>query len=654
MSADLESPTTPAGTDALGSDLLWHALIEVAREMNQALMRSAFSPVVRDVLDCTTALHMRSGDGWEMVASWEGATLHAFTSQHICNFAMAEWDLDTVQDGDVIFVNDPWRGSVHASDVNLLRPVRVDGEVKFVLHSTSHLVDLGGPIPGGFSNGAQTSFEEQLKFPPTLLYAADVPVRPVFNFLLENVRVPAAVLGDLRALHGCLAVGERRLRELFERHGADAVSAAGRHAIAVTEASMRAGIARIPDGDYAAEDFLDDDGVTTDPVPIRVTLKVRGDSVEVDYSGTGRQPAGNVGTAWAESTRCIDALKMAVDPHTPVNSGTLRPVEAIMPPGSAVCVLPPSSCSNHVDIGSRVVNLMEQNLSAALAETAIACDSGTAAMMTLGGIDTRPGHEGTPWATFALAGGGWGATWQQDGLTFCVPPLGNCRTSVQEHVELETPLMVAQHEIMPDSAGAGEHRGGFGAVYTVTTASDTMVTITADRVRRGAAGVQGGGRGMPVYGWYIRDFDLATHVDALQLRDCESLFGMYDDEGRPDPDGGTYCAGTRYQSGKVSQVLLRAGDALRIVLGGGGGWGDPLSRDVSKVVADVEDGLYTPEYATRAFGVVFTGERADEAATSARREELGRERDAGRWQVPSACPPHWRGLTADRTDEGEL
>ncbi|MGV9292610.1 hydantoinase B/oxoprolinase family protein [Amycolatopsis sp. NPDC003676] len=630
-----------AGTAEFELDILRYGLIEVAREMNEALMRSAFSPVCRDILDCTTAIHVRSGDGWETVAQWEGCMQHAFTSPHIVNFVMDEFDLDSLQPGDVIFVNDPWRGTIHQSDVNLLRPVFVDGRVEFMLHSTSHLVDLGGPIPGGFSNGTQTSFEEQIKLPPSLLYANDVPVRPLFNFILENNRVPHLVLGDLRALHGCLVVGERQLQALVARGGLEKVKAAGRYAIEATEASMRRGIADIPDGDYSVEDFLDEDGVTDEPIPVRVTVKVRGDSMEIDFSGSGRQPLGNCGTAWCEAVRCIEAVKLMADPSTPVNSGTLRPIETLLPQGSVVCVLPPSSCSNHADIGARGINAVASALSQAVGDRAIACDTGTALVVSLGGIDTRAGHEGMPWGAFALAGGGWGGTWKEDGISFCVTPIGNCRTSVQEHVEIESPLIVAQHEMVLDTAGAGEYRGGLGSVYTLTAQSDTMVTITCDRVRVGAPGAAGAGPGAPAFGWYIENFDLAQHADPLDLRGTEPLFGMFDDDGRPDPNNGGFCRGARYQTGKFSGLVLKAGDAIRFLIGGGGGWGDPLARGLDRLGRDLADGLYSEEFAAEAFGAVLRDGRIDETATAERRAELAARRDAGTWSVPVATPVNW-------------
>lgn len=622
-------------------DILRYGLIEVAREMLDSLMRSAFSPICRDILDCTVVIHMRTDEGWEAAALWEGCMQHAFVAPHIANFVMDDWDVDSLQPGDVIFTNDPWRGSLHQSDVNLFRPVFVNGRVEFLLQSTSHLVDMGGPIPGGFSNGAQTHFEEQLKLPPTLLYANDVAVRSTFNFLLENNRVPHMVLGDLRALHGCLVVGERQLQDLIVRGGLEQVRAAGRYAIDATEAGMRRGIAALPDGDYTAQDFLDEDGVTDEEIPVNVTVRVRGDRMEIDFSGSGRQPLGNCGTAWCEAGRCIEAVKLMLDPSTPVNSGTLRPIDVLLPAGSVVQVLPPSSCSSHADIGPRAINVVAQALSQATEES-FASDTGTALYVGFSGIDSRAGHEGTPWGAYGLAGGGWGGTWKEDGVSFCVTPIGNCRTSVNEHVEIESPLVIVQQEMVIDTAGAGEFRGGLGSVFTILAESDTLITVVADRLKRGAPGAQGGGAGMPAYGWYIEGFDLGVHGDPLDLRGAEPLFGVFDEQGRPDPVIGEFGRGARYRTGKFSNMLVRAGDAIRFVIGGGGGWGDPLARATERVLADVRAGLVSLDFAAQAYGVVITDDTVDGAATAELRDRRATDRDAGTWQVPTAIPLTWK------------
>lgn len=628
------------GQDLVDLETIRYALIELARDMHQALMRGAFSPIVRDVMDCTVCIHMRTDAGWEQVASREGCMEHAFTSQHICNFTMSEWDETTLRDGDVILMNDPWRGALHQSDINVLRPILFDGKAQFVLHSTSHVMDLGGPVPGGFSNGAETCFEEQLKFPPTLLYAEDKPVRPTFNYILENNRVPSSILGDIRALYGSLVVGEKRLGDLVRRYGLQTVIAGAHYGLDMTERSMRAGIARLPDGDYRAEDSIDEDGVTDEPIPLVATVKVRGDSIEVDYSGTGRQPRGNVGSPWVESSRCAQGVKLLVDPSSPVNSGTLRPIEALMPRGSVVNVLPPTSCSNHMDLGFHVVNVITQAVGQAAGDRSIAPDCGNVGVVLLAGVDSRASHEGNPWASVVIPGGAWGGTWKSDGVSFCTPSIANCRTSVWEHVERESPLICLQHEIMPDSAGAGMYRGGFGTIYTVVAISDTVVTVTGDRMRRGGAGVNGGGTGMPFYGWFVPELDPAIAVDPLYLHNCEPLFGMFNREARPDPEFGTFGQGTQYRTCKFTQTL-RAGQGFKIVVGGGGGWGDPLQRAPERVLADVEDGLQSREFARKAYGVIVADGGIDHQGTEQLRRELGSARELGEWSVPVACPDEW-------------
>ncbi len=631
------------GFDLIDLETARYGLIEVAREMFDALVRSSFSPIARDVRDCTAAVHLRTDEGWQMVSSWEGCVQHAFTSQHICNFVMAEWDESTFREGDVILMNDPWRGAIHCADLNVLRPVFVDGKVQFMLHSTAHVADLGGPIPGGFANGTRTMFEEQLKFPPVLLYAGGVAVRPTFNHLLENNRVPHLMLGDVRALAGSLTVGAKRLQEILDRGSFAKVSAGAHYAMDLAEAGMRKGIASIPDGDYSVTDILDDDAIVNEAIELKMTLKVRGDSMEIDYSGTSRQPAGNVGSPWIESTRAIIGAKFLLDPLSPVNSGTLRPFEALLPVGSAVCVLPPHSCSTHTEIGGRVVNMMTQALSLAIDDRSIACDCGTGGFVVMGGIDTRAGHEGMPWSTFSLPGGGWGGTWKGDGVSSSIVSIGsNCRSSVHEHVERESPLVVWEHQFVPDSAGAGKFRGGAGAVYTIGAISTAVMTITGDRSRAGAPGSHGGGTGMPFYGWVLRGNKKGQPtLDPRDFKEVTPLFGMFDESGAPNPDHGKFGQGTMFATNKIAQLVLQPGDGLRLLVGGGGGWGDPLERDPGLVLRDVEDRLHSPRFAREAYGVVVENGAVDEAATTALRKELATRRQAGSWKVPSACPPEW-------------
>jgi N-methylhydantoinase B len=318
----------------------------------------------------------------------------------------------------------------------------------------------------------------------------------------------------------------------------------------------------------------------------------------------------------------------------------MRPLDAVLPPGSAVCVLPPTSVGHHHDMGMRGVTLAMQALGQAIPDRAVACDTGTGACLVCTGVDTRPGKGHAHWGMVCVPAAGWGGTWKNDAITMTAPVTGDIRSAVHEHTEAEAPIVVWQHEILPDSAGAGQYRGGFGSVYTVQALQRTTVSVVSDRLRRGAPGIFGGGEGMPGAVWLIPGFDPTTDLDLFDLRHCKPLCGLFDAEGRPDPTAETLSGGA-FQTGKISGLILEPGDGIRIVCGGGGGWGDPLIRDPAAAALDVANELYSAELVARLYGVVLDGGVVDADATDSLRGELRRARDRGDWQVPVACSGRW-------------
>jgi N-methylhydantoinase B len=643
------------GLDVASAEVLAFALHQVSVQMQQALVRSAFSAVVRDIVDCASSISMRTDAGWETVAE-TAPTHHAVGSQHVCNFVMDEWGEENLRPGDVIFHNDPWRGAVHQSDVSVMRGVFIEGELMFMLETNSHLVDMGGPIPGGYPTGARTLYEESIRIPPNLLYAEDVPVRGMFNLILEATRVPSLNLGDLRALYGAVVVGDRLLQELCEREGRERVRSAGLYALDAAEANIRAAIARVPDGDYTGVDYMDDDGITAEPIRVQATIKVRGDSIECDYSGSERQPAGNSVTGWVEASRGFIAVKNLLDPHTLYNGGAMRAYDALMPPGSAVFALPPSSVSDHATIGSRTWSAVLLALNEAVApETAVAPDNGQSMFLGLQGLDRRPGRNMAPFGTFVLPGIGWGGTSDGDGIAFSSPPMtgGVVRQSVYEHVEREAPVVFWDHSYIVDSGGVGKYRGGAGAFVTIEALSEVEITCVADRIRKGGPGYGGGGHGMAAYVMAVRTGGGApppVFNGVTAVCDFEPVFGCYDEQGRPDPYGGSLTNGTRYDVSKFSGLMLEAGEALRVLSGGGGGWGNPFERDPELVLADVLDEVVSPEAALHEYGVVFAVEDdgtvlVDRSATESARRTLVQQRRDGRDRV--AIPRPWPVTRAD-------
>jgi N-methylhydantoinase B len=636
------------GLDMGSAEVLAFALHQVSVQMQQALVRSAFSAVVRDIQDCASGINLKTEHGWETIAG-SGPSLHAVGSGHVCNFVMEEYGEENIRPGDVIFHNDPWRGVVHQSDVSVLRPVFVDDELTFILETNSHLVDTGGPIAGGYPTGAKSTYEESLRIPPMLLYAEDVANRGLFNFILESTRVAPLNLGDLRALYGALVVGDRLLQDLCRREMRTRVVKAGLYALDTAEANMRAAIAKLPDGDYPAEDVIDDDGITADSMRLRAELKVRGDMMEIDFSGTERQAVGNCTTAWCESTRAFIVAKMMLDPEGIYNGGALRPYHAVLPPGSLVAGLPPTSVSDHGTVGLRVTNVVQQAMNAAVSDDdKVAPDSGNTIFFGMQGLDTRPGKNSAPFGSFVLPGTPWGASSTTDGLGFTGPLVGGgvARSSVWEHIESDVPVVFWDHEYMIDSAGAGKHRGGVGSYCVVEALARVEITCVADRVQVGAPGVNGAGRGMPGLA-FILDKPEGSKAPfpnwngVVPVSELTPLFGRFDDDGRPDPIAGKVGNGALYDVSKFSGYFLEAGQVLLVIGGGSGGWGDPLDRDPQLVLNDVLDEVVSPEAARDDYGVQLAvdGGRVvvDEESTKDRRACLAN----GSREPQTACFRPW-------------
>jgi N-methylhydantoinase B len=478
-----------------------------------------------------------------------------------------------------------------------------------------------------------------------LITAGDVPVRPVINLLVENTRSPFHMVGDVKAMLGTLRAGETRLREIMARYGSGSVKAAAHYTLDLAERRMRKALLAVPDGDYEAEDALDDDGLVYEPLKLKVVVRVRGAEAEIDFSGTDRQPLGSLNSCWEEAGRCIIGPKMTLDPRHPMNAGAMRPFHVLLPAGSVVLALPPSSQSNHVDLGGVMPSLMMQAMSKAAPEAAAAPDAGVTGALLVHGMDTRPGREGMPFGSAFLFGEAWGGTQVCDGISFCFSPLYNVRTIVIEYAERENPLVVWEFGLVQDSAGAGRFRGGFSPSYTFEALGDSYVTPMLDRVRRPAYGAAGGGAGMTTYGFLVEKDEHGSPVSwngILPADRMTKLYGIYDDEGRPDPVDGELGKGARYMTSKVAGYHLAPGDVLRVMAASPGGYGNPLERETDRVLADVANERISPAQAERAYGVVLEAGalRVDEEATAERRRELLAQQAAGDWEPPlSVCHP---------------
>ena len=633
-SADVEGQY---GIDLITAETLRHGLIEVTRHMHGTLQRSAFSSIVRDGMDFGVCLHVVCDDlSTELVAATEGCTMFAFTQQHMTNIVLGEYGVDNLGPGDVLLCNDSFRGGIHNADLNLFRVLHdEDGKPAFVITDAAHVFDIGGPSAGGFNLQAESMFEEGLRIPPTLLTSGDVPVRSTMNLLLDNTRSPWHMVGDVRALLGTLRAGEQRLSALMQKYGTETVKAAARYALGLSERRMRRALLQVPDGEYQAEQAIDDDGVGTDPVMLRVAFRVKGDQAEIDFSGTDRQTIGPVTTGWAEAARSLIGPKVLLDPRHPMNSGMMRPFHVLLPPGSAVLGLPPTSQNNHTELGAKIASLMLRVVSAAIPEHATAADSGASGAVLVFGIDDRPAHEGQPFGAVLLFGGGWGGTSSADGISYCLSALYNCRANVLEFVEKETPLVVWEWDTVMDSAGAGTFRGGFGPGYTFEALAPTTCVPLLDSAKFSPLPVAGGAPGMTSYGMLVKKHARSGPVSWNGLLPAERLvpiFGKFDDAGRPDPEHGSFGNGTRFQTGKA-QFTIVPGEVLRLQTASAAGCGDPFGRYPQAVLNDYLQERVSAAQARSTYGVVIdvAALKVDEVGTAGLR--------AGRSAADHAAPP---------------
>jgi N-methylhydantoinase B len=648
------------GMDLTTAETIRAGLIEVTRHMRNNLVRSAFSNVVRDILDFGVAIHNVGPDGSEMAAITEGCCHFAFTHQHMTNMVMDEWGYHNIGPGDTLFCNDPWRGSIHFPDVNLFRPVFWKDEVVFMLTDATHITDIGGPVAGGFNARAATHYEEGLRVPPILITSGGVPVRSTINLLLENTRTPFENLGDVRALFGTLKVGETRLTNLLNTYGLEAVRAGCRYALDLAEARMRRAIEQIPDGTWESEEFVDDDAVSDDPIRIAATVRKVDDRVEIDFSGTDRQPLGALMTCWEEVNRSLVGPKMILDPRHPMNAGAMRPFHVLAPAGSAVMGLPPASASMHTEIAAKTANLMLGLFGRMGADRVIATESANTHVHVFAGIDTRPGHEGNPWGQILAAGGSWGGTNTNDGISFNTTSIFNIADNTLELLERDNPVVIRGRNLLMDAAAAGKNRSGFSNALIVEVISEqASSSYLIDSGRFTRPGLEGGGEGMTSYLYKVRrqaDGAIRQKNGIIPMEDLEPIAGKVAANGSPDSDGGEWGDRTPESTLKLTGYPVNKGEVVYIICSTGGAYGNPLHRETNRVWADVWNERVSIDFARRAFGVVINpnGLDVDETATEELRAKLLAEQDAGNWRPPVAgfmpWPETWEELEAAMAD----
>jgi N-methylhydantoinase B len=534
---------------------LYHS---IAEEMGAALRRTAFSPNIKERRDYSCAVFDGAG---EVIAMGDHMPVHLGSMPMSVRAVIAACEMAP---GDVVMLNDPFRGGTHLPDITLVAPVYVwrgrprprnaGKRPDFYVASRAHHADVGGAYSGSMGL-CREIYQEGFRIPPVKIMRAGVIERDVLALLLNNVRTPEEREGDLGAQIAACHTGAERLREVCARYGIDRAQRAARALLQYSEELMRAFLLRVPSGAYRAEDFLDNDGISDKPVKIAVTITVGrnqqsgarehalsppkrrpGHMVTVDFTGSDPQVEGSVNAVEAITySACLYVFRCLLADDVPATAGLMRPIKVIAPEGTIVNARPPAAVAGgNVETSQRIVDVLLRALAQAIPDRIPAAASGTMNNLTIGGVDPRTGE---PFAYYETIAGGMGARPTKPGVSGVHTHMTNSLNTSAEALEYAYPLRVRRYSLRSSSGGTGKHRGGDGIVREIEVLTGGEVTLLADRRTRGPWGLAGGEAGAPGKTSVIRE-------------------------------GGSI----EEMPGKLS-TRLRKGERIRIESPGGGGWG---------------------------------------------------------------------------------
>jgi N-methylhydantoinase B len=486
----------------------------VAEEMGIALRRTAFSPNIKERRDYSCAVFDARG---RVIAQGDHMPVHLGSMPMAVASALKAIDL---QPGDVVALNDPFAGGTHLPDVTLVmgvfgrttadrRPSTVKNRavqrrrsavVRPLLYvaNRAHHADIGGATPG--SMGMATDiYGEGLCIPPLRLVKNGVLDEDVMRLILANVRSHAERRGDFQAQIGSLKTGARRLLEIVERRGTRETADYATHLIEYSARLMRHAIDSIPDGDYEAEDVLDDDGVTDLEIPIKVLLTIKGQRARVDFTGSSPQVAGPINAVEAITVSAVSyVFRCLLEGDVPASAGLMAPIEVIAPEGTVVNAIHPASVAGgNVETSQRIVDVVFKALAQALPSRVPAASQGTMNNLTIGGIDPRPGNSAGEFSYYETVAGGMGARPTQAGMDAVHTHMTNSLNTPAEALEYAYPLRVREYRIRKGSGGKGKQRGGDGIIREIETLAPARMSLLADRRKRGPYGLSGGDDGKP-------------------------------------------------------------------------------------------------------------------------------------------------------------
>src|SRR5271170_4696105 len=481
----------------------------VAEEMGAALRRTAFSPNIKERRDYSCALFDSAG---EVLAMGDHMPVHLGSMPMSVRAVLESLKLGP---GDVAILNDPFRGGTHLPDITLVAPVYAPhsrARPEFYVAARAHHADVGGAYPGSMGL-CREIYQEGLRIPPVKLMRAGKMQTDILALLLSNVRTPVEREGDLGAQLAACHTGAERLREIGKRYGLPRTQRAAQDLLDYSEQMMCAFLENVPRGSYRAEDFLDNDGISDQPVRIAVEVTVARDrgrprnTVTVDFTGSDPQVEGSVNAVEAiTNSACFYVFRCLLTEDVPATAGLMRPIRVVAPPGTVVNARPPAAVAGgNVETSQRIVDVLLRALSQAIPDRIPAAASGTMNNLTIGGIDPRTGR---PFAYYETIAGGMGARPTRNGVSGVHTHMTNSLNTPAEALEYAYPLRAWQYSLRPGSGGAGKYRGGDGIIREIEVLTDCELTLLSERRTHAPWGLNGGGHGASGKACIIRNSGL--------------------------------------------------------------------------------------------------------------------------------------------------
>jgi N-methylhydantoinase B len=531
-------------------EVIRNALVGVTEVMSTVLRRTAHSTNIKERMDFSCALY---DAGLQTVAQAFAMPMHLSSMALAVRQAM-EIHGGELPAGDSLVFNYVPLGGIHLNDICVLSPVHVDGELLGYVANIAHHVDVGGMSAGSISL-AESVYQEGIVIPPVRLEVAGSLNRDVVSVLTGNVRMPGEMFGDLTAQLGSNRIGAQRFADVASRWSVEALREAMEFVITSTQKEAESAIATLPDGVYEAEGQLDDDGVTGEPIRLKVRITVDGERIVFDTTGSDAQRPSPMGATYASTfSSCAFALKAVLMPDATVNEGLYRAIDVIAEPGSALYVTHPGAIAGGGELCQTFVDVLIRAFGEAVPDKAIAQCKGCLGNIAFGGVDPRNGEQ---YAFYETIGGGYGARGTLDGLDAVQTHMSNSQNAPVEIVETQYPVRIDRYELIPDSSGDGEFRGGLGIRRDYSFDHPVSFSILSDRAVTGPQGIFGGGDARKAH--YILN------------------------PGRPGetavPSKGTFD--------------VRPGDVVSIQTPGGGGYGDPARRSAERRATDARQGKVT-------------------------------------------------------------